>query len=127
MVYSNLLREVMKPTFLDTMGDSYTNFILTDGDLGTFFYPVTATTTMAAGTAYLQLPTSSVPVDVKAISFALVDGTVGIEETQSEEIESERSAGVAYYDLNGSLQTSLRKGLNLIRMSDGSVRKVMKR
>ena len=82
------------------------------------FYPYTDAT-LPASSVWLVLPTGC---EVKELHIAM-GGTV----TDVGELRSESEAGSVYYDLSGRRQTAMHKGLNLIRMSDGSVRKVVER
>ena len=85
---------------------------------------MTGMTTMEAGTAYLQLAANTVSSNVKAISFALIHGTVGIDEVK-EKREEEKSGAGAVYDLSGHRIASLQQGVNIVRRSDGTIHKVV--
>ena len=57
-------------------------------------------------------------------------GTTGIEDIKviSSELDEENSDAVpGIYDLNGIRQNTLKKGVNIIRQADGSVRKIVKK
>lgn len=119
MVYSNLLCGMTWPEEIEAISENCTNFTLMDGDEGTSFYPMTEKTPVFASSAYLRLPIASVPANVKAIKVTLVDGVVGVDEIKDEKTAS------TLYDINGHRLSSQRKGLNIIRYSDGTSKKVM--
>ena len=126
MMYANLLKGVTSMmTITDPLDDSFAYFTLRDGDLGTFFYQLEATTTLPAGAVYLQLSASSLSANVKAINISL-DGTVGVEEVKSERVKSEECAG-AVYDVNGQQRLSMHRGVNIVRSRNGRTRKVFLR
>lgn len=120
MVYFNMMKGVLTPQTITHENGTHSNFVLMDGDLGTYFYPVVGMTTIAANTAYLQLPMSVVSANVKAISFTEMDEAVRIDDLNKE------GEDIEFYDLNGIRQSTMHKGVNIVRMSDGTVRKVMK-
>ena len=124
MVYFNMLQGVIKITTINSSDDEHANFILTDGENGTFFYPLRTFMTLNARTAYLQLPTTINLSNVKAISFALADGTTGINDERG--MMNDEQVG-AVYDLNGQRVSGLRKGVNIVRCADGTTKKVVKR
>ena len=72
MFYSNLLKGVTEATNISPTEGNMTNFILANGIHGVAFYTLSATGDLAAGKAYLQLPTTSVS-NVKAISIDFDD------------------------------------------------------
>ena len=47
------------------------------------------------------------------------------EETAIDNIQCSMLNAQSIYDANGMKQTSLRKGLNIMKMTDGSIQKVM--
>ena len=75
MYYSNLLVGVPTATTVDPTEGSYTNFILAnDAVKGIGFYPLASTSTIAAGKAYLQLPTSLLsPASARQIKLLFED------------------------------------------------------
>ena len=99
--YYNILQGVLSATSITPTSDGYSRFIFTDGEYGKFFYPISVPTDLAAGTAYLQLPTGVLPDDLTVIGLDL-DGTVGVGEVESEELrmKNEKWAG-AVYSLDG--------------------------
>ena len=74
-VYSNLLKGVTYPTTISPTDEDYTNFILANGKHGVAFYTISEAGELAAGKAYLQLPTASVAdvTDVKALNLIFND------------------------------------------------------
>ena len=62
MYYSNLLKGMPTATTISPTDGDYTNFILANGaNYGIGFYPLSKEGEIAAGKAYLQLPTSVLP------------------------------------------------------------------
>jgi hypothetical protein len=79
-VYANLLKGVSTATNLQQTANGYTNYILGSGAQGTGFYIVSAGGgTLAAGKAYLQIPTAAAN-SRSAISMEFVEGTTGVGE-----------------------------------------------
>ena len=79
-VYANLLKGVSTATNLQQTDGGYTNYILGSGAQGTGFYLVSAGGgTLAAGKAYLQIPTTAAN-SRSAISMEFVEGTTGVGE-----------------------------------------------
>ena len=72
MLYSNFLKGVTTTTTISPTEGSYTNFILSNGSYGVGFYTLSSSGELAAGKAYLQLPTASVS-NVKAINLIFDD------------------------------------------------------
>lgn len=107
MVYSNLLKGVTTATTINPTDGSNTNFILANGSHGIGFYTVSAAGSLAAGKAYLQLPTASVS-NVKAINFVF-NG----EETAVKDIVQDSNAQ-GIYNLQGQQVSAPRKGVYII-------------
>lgn len=118
MFYSNLLKGITTDTTLSQTDGRYSNFILSDGYHGIGFYNLFSAYELEAGKAYLQLPTSSVS-GVKAISFIFEDDADTVQSID----EDSRTEGV--YSLQGQQFSKPQKGINIIRYSDGTTRKVM--
>ena len=93
--YSNMLKGVLEPTMIDPTDGDKTNFILTNGSTGIGFYAVSNTGELAAGKAYLQLPTDAFIQAGKAINFVFDDQTTGIFNVQSTDVDE------CYYTLDG--------------------------
>ena len=108
MVYSNLLKGVTTATTISPTEGDNTNFILANGSHGVGFYTLSAAGELAAGKAYLQLPTASV-AGVKAISFVFNDG----DETGISNVKDVPSIE-GIYNLQGQRISQPRKGLNII-------------
>jgi hypothetical protein len=99
-VYANLLKGVSTATNLQQTANGYTNYILGSGAQGTGFYIVSAGGgTLAAGKAYLQIPTAAAN-SRSAISMEFVEGTTDISEHKAE-LTTE-----GYYTLSGQRTTS---------------------
>lgn len=107
MVYSNLLKGVTTATTISPTDGDYTNFILANGAHGVAFYSLSEAGELAAGKAYLQLPTASVS-DVKAISVIFDDDEDAVlsieEESQTQRI----------YNLQGQQVNAPKNGLYII-------------
>ena len=56
----------------------------------------------------------------KSINFAMADVVTAIEAAEAREAEKNE-----IYDIQGRQQTKLNRGMNIVRMNDGSVRKIM--
>ena len=107
MVYSNLLKGVTTATTISPTDGDNTNFILANGSHGVGFYTLSAAGELAAGKAYLQLPTASV-ASVKAINVVFND-----EETAIKDVEqSPNVQGI--YNLQGQQVNAPRRGLYII-------------
>ena len=107
MFYSNLLKGVRTATTIYPTDGSYTNFILANGSHGVAFYSLSEAGELAAGKAYLQLPTVSVS-EVKAISVIFDDDEDAVlnikEESQTQRI----------YNLQGQQVNAPKSGLYII-------------
>jgi len=110
MVYSNLLKGVTTPTTISPTEGSYTNFILTTGIHGVGFYTLSTTGELAAGKAYLQLPTASV-ANIKALNIVLDDDD---DATGITEIQDIQDAHGVIYNLAGQRVNKAQKGLYII-------------
>ena len=107
MMYSNLLKGVTTATTISPTDGDYTNFILGNGSHGVAFYSLSAAGELAAGKAYLQLPTASV-YEAKAISVIFDDDEDAVlnigEESQTQRI----------YNLQGQQVSAPKSGLYII-------------
>ena len=100
-VYGNLLVGVTEDTQLTQTADGYTNYILGNGDHGLGFYIVTAEGgTLAAGKAYLRLPTVTANAR-RVISIEYGEGVTAVDDQRMTPAESDGS----YYTLNGQRMT----------------------
>lgn len=109
MIYSNLLIGVPEATEVSPTDGDKTNFILSNGKYGINFYTMSAAGTIAAGKAYLQLPTSALAGLSKGFTLVFEDEqeATGIEGVQ--EFKDSRAQG--YYDLQGRRVAQPVKGL----------------
>ena len=108
MLYSNFLKGVTTATTISPTEGSYTNFILSTGSHGIGFYTLSSSGELAAGKAYLQLPTASVP-NVKAIRLAFDDD----DPTALQNIEDYTTAE-DIYNLQGQKVSAPGNGLYII-------------
>ena len=97
MYYANLLVGVTEDTTVAPTTDTNTNFILSNGSYGVSFYTLSEEGTIAAGKAYLSLPTSAVEAMANPITLVFDDEEVtGINNTQNS-----LSGQDEYYTLDG--------------------------
>lgn len=108
MMYSNLLKGVTTATTIYPTEGDYTNFVLANGSHGVGFYTLSNAGELAAGKAYLQLPTASVS-NVKAISVIFDDD----DPTALQDIEGYIKAE-DIYNLQGQKVNAPRNGLYII-------------
>lgn len=108
MYYTNLLTGVTTDTNITPTTSTDTNFILANGIHGIGFYTLSNAGTLAAGKAYLHLPTSAVS-NSRSFVPVLEDETSTIEN-----IEDNKEATGQYYDLQGRQVKQPTKGLYLI-------------
>lgn len=106
---NNLLKPVLIPQVVpQTVGD-YTNFLYGQVEGVIAFHKSSGSGTVAAGKAYVQLPTSAVSA-ARYIGFAFGDETTGITNTR-------RSSDNLVYDLQGrkiDVNAVVRKGLYIL-------------
>lgn len=107
--YTNILKGVMEATTISPTIGEYTNYVLTEGSYGIGFYPLSQSGTLAAGKAYLQLPTSV--SSAKGISMSFEDETTGICDNYEVEI---MNSDAAVYDLHGRKVKNPTKGLYIV-------------
>lgn len=95
------------------------SYVLQNIDGVTGFYKVVdAIPTVKANRCYITLPTSS---SAKMLSFATEE-----EETAINAINALTSGKIeTIYNASGVRQSSLQKGMNIVKMSDGSVQKIL--
>ena len=108
MLYSNFLKGVTTATTIYPTEGSYTNSILANGSHGIGFYTLSNSGQLAAGKAYLQLPTASVP-HVKAISVVFEDDDA----TAIQDIEGCIKAE-SIYNLQGQKVNAPKNGIYII-------------
>lgn len=94
-------------------------FVLANKSLGVGFYHLKSEQALAANVAYLRIADNSIDATAKVF---IDDSTTGVEA-----IETEKSIAspAAIYDTLGRQAKAMRRGVNIVRMSDGSVRKVI--
>lgn len=107
--YTNLLKGVTASTTINPTDGSNTNFILANGTNGIGFYAVSSSGELAAGKAYLQLPTSA--AQAKSVKMVFEDETTGIVENY--EFENKNNDGTAY-DLMGRKVKNMTKGMYIM-------------
>ena len=97
MYYSNLLQGVTTATEISPTDGDQTNFILANGKHGIGFYTLSGTGELAAGKAYLHLPTSAVEaMEARCFTFDFEnDEATGIMEHEMKVDES------VYFDMQG--------------------------
>lgn len=107
---ANLLVAATEATVIGATAGGNTNFILANGSNGIGFYPLKRSGTIAAGRAYLSLPSAQL-AEVKAIGLNFDDTTVGLDGQQMMQ-----AASAQWYDLQGrsvSADTA-RKGVYIV-------------
>lgn len=109
MFYSNLLKGVISNTNISPTDGDNTNFILANGSHGIGFYTLSEAGTLAAGKAYLQLPTANV-AGVKALNIVLDDD----EATDITPIPTFAQGKETIYNLSGQRVGKTQKGLYII-------------
>lgn len=109
MVYSNLLKGVTATTEISPTDGDNTNFILANGKHGINFYTLNATGDIAAGKAYLQLPTASVSALSRGFTLVFDEESTGISTISSRNIETDK-----VYDLQGRHVVNPSKGLYIV-------------
>ncbi|MBR2882598.1 MAG: leucine-rich repeat domain-containing protein, partial [Prevotella sp.] len=107
--YSNFLKGVTTATTITPTSDGYNNYILANGTNGIGFYPVGEEGTLAAGKAYLQLPSSV--SSAKGFTLSFEDETTGISDNYEVEI---MNSDAAVYDLQGRKVKNPTKGLYIV-------------
>lgn len=112
LLYGNVERR----TDYDNLSDV---FVLANKSLGVGFYHLKSEQALAANVAYLRIADNSIDATAKVF---IDDSTTGVEA-----IETEKSIAspAAIYDTLGRQAKAMRRGVNIVRMSDGSVRKVI--
>lgn len=115
---SNLLIGVTEDTELSKTEGDYTNYILGRKNGETGFYAVENGSTLAAGKAYLPLPTASVPQGSEARSIRFVfddEETTGIENCQPDQMTNTKAGRKqVIYNMQGQKLSGLQKGINII-------------
>ena len=114
MFYSNLLKGVTEATNISPTEGNMTNFILANGSHGIGFYTLSQSGELAAGKAYLQLPTASVS-NVKALHLLLDDEGEDDATSLNEELKMKNEeSGASIYNLAGQRLSKAQKGINIV-------------
>ena len=94
-------------------------FVLANKSLGVGFYHLKSGQALAANVAYMHIADNSIAANAKVF---IDDFTTGVEA-----IETEKSIAspATIYDTLGRQAKTMSRGVNIVRMSDGSVRKVI--
>ena len=115
--YTNLLHGVTEDTWLTPTDGDLTNFLLGEKGGVVTFYRLAEAGTLAAGKAYLQLPTSIVGELAGGRTMRIVadDETTGIKEVT--ELAGNVVAGQdgSVYDLSGRRVNPTKKGVYVVR------------
>ena len=117
--YLNLLVGNIEQMTVEPTEGEYVNLYLTNGDNGYGFYPVTTSFTMDANKARLQLPAR------------IMGGESYVKIAYEEDADAVHAAigtttDDSVYDLSGRKIDKPQKGINIIRYSDGTSRKVLR-
>ena len=112
-MYANLFLGTLEYTTLQA-SDSYTNYVLGNGDDGVGFYLPSADYAIPAYKAYLQIPTSTAAARRSiGISFEDEDDTTtGF--ISISELKEGADGTSAIYDIYGQRKSGLTKGLNIV-------------
>lgn len=94
-------------------------FVLANKSKGVGFYHLKSGENLAANVAYLRIADNSIDATAKVF---IDDSTTGVE---AMETEKSIASPAAIYDTLGRQAKAMRRGVNIVRMSDGSVRKVI--
>ena len=107
--YTNYLVGVPTTTSVSPTDGDYTNFILANGSHGINFYVLSKTGNIAAGKAYLQLPTAALNQMSLSKGFSIIDGLTSITN-----VEIEKNNSKIFYDLRGRRVEKPTKGLYIV-------------
>lgn len=113
LLYGNVERS----TDTDNLTDV---FVLANKSKGVGFYHLQSGQALAANVAYLRIANSE-SIDATAKVF-IEDSTTGVEAVET---ETNVATKAVIYDIQGRQTNTMRRGVNIVRMSDGSVRKVI--
>lgn len=95
-------------------------FVLANKSNGVGFYHLQSGQALAANVAYLRIADSE-SIDATAKVF-IEDSTTGVDAVET---ETNVAIKAVIYDIQGRQTNTMRRGVNIVRMSDGSVRKVL--
>lgn len=97
-IYANLLEGVTSATELSQTTDGYTNYLLSNGASGLGFYKVSSSGgTLAAGKAYLRIPTTAASAR-KIVTIDFDDNTTGITDINMNDQDNDN-----WFDLQGRI------------------------
>lgn len=113
LLYGNVERS----TDTDNLKDV---FVLANKSNGVGFYHLQRGQALAANVAYLRIANSE-SIDATAKVF-IEDSTTGVDAVET---ETNVATKAVIYDIQGRQTNTMRRGVNIVRMSDGSVRKVI--
>lgn len=113
LLYGNVERR----TDTDNLTDV---FVLANKSNGVGFYHLQSKQALAANVAYLRIANSE-SIDAAAKVF-IEDSTTGVDAVET---ETNVATKAVIYDIQGRQTNTMRRGVNIVRMSDGSVRKVI--
>ena len=109
---TNMLVGVTTATTLSPTSGIYTNFILSNGSNGIGFYPVSGGT-LAAGTAYLQIPSAQLGGEARGITLRFDDDeTTGI--VGASHLNDKCKMINEMFDLQGRRVENPRRGLYIV-------------
>lgn len=113
LLYGNVERR----TDTDNLTDV---FVLANKSNGVGFYHLQRGQALAANVAYLRIADYE-SIDATAKVF-IEDSTTGVDAVET---ETNVATKAVIYDIQGRQTNTMRRGVNIVRMSDGSVRKVL--
>lgn len=125
VITSNLLAGTIRTISADQVGyDDYNIYTLANKKSGVGFYPTKNTVNMPRYRAYYRIAKSSLQSEdsaAKGVTFSLGE-TTGVRSVAAAESKIEAVYGVA-----GEKRAGLQRGVNIVKMSDGTFRKVFKK
>ncbi len=122
-VVANLLIGVTEGIDLYPNEGGFTNFILSlDDRTEPIFHSVLSRIALKAGKAYLKLPTAELTSEIKSFRIIFDEGK---DESDISLAQGSETKVESIYDLSGRQQGKMKRGVNLLRMSDGTTKKVL--
>ena len=94
-------------------------YVLANKDRGLGFYNLAANNAIRHNCAYIVIEPEKV-TQIKRVSFLFDDMPTAIDKAET----AINANATAVYGVAGELRSALRRGINIVRMSDGTVRKV---
>ena len=110
---------VLTGTYESSLGIDKGDYILYNGGSGIGFYPAASGVTISQCHAYLPASVLGSSGESK-LRFVFADDATGIAQTATE-----KATVVARYTLGGTRISAPQAGINIVKMSDGTVRKVI--